>query len=351
MPTYRGHEITLFHLATHTSSLPRLPRNLWTTVTDQKNPYANYRVEDLYKFLSGYRLWRMVGSKVAYSNLGMGLLGHILALIDGASYERVVIDRICVPLGLTDTSITLSDEQQRRLAQGHDEAGEPVPKWDLPALAGAGALCSTATDMLRYLEANLGAAPEAIKPALIKCQLSRPKTTKPWGSWQDFVVAGILAGCGLALEKWWPIPPGSFSFLLSLLLPVAIASWRGGLWPGLFAGALCVAGTYGLWGSQFDWLFSSGLMGGVAWYCSRLGGQPAERVMLAWQHKRSPDGTLLLWHNGGTGGYASWCGIVRETQIGVIVLSSSAKSVDDLGELIVATLSELDEDELDGVDR
>src|SRR5262249_25109689 len=151
-------------------------------------------------------------------------------------YERAVSERICLPLEMTDTSITLSDAQQQRLAQGHNEKGEPVPKWDLPTLPGAGAFSSTTADMLRYLEANLTRTPEALKPALTRCQLLRRKTANPWGAWQDFVLAGILSGCALALERWWPIPPGSFSFLLSLLLPVAIAAWRGGVWPGLFAG-------------------------------------------------------------------------------------------------------------------
>ena len=212
MPTYRGVDITLFHLATHTSSLPRLPKNLWKTVKDDKNPYANYQVGDLYEFLSGCRLRRMVGSRVAYSNLGMGLLGHILALIDGRPYERVVIERICVPLGMTDTSISLSDDQQQRLAQGHNAAGEPAPKWDLPTLAGAGALCSTATDMLLYLEANLGSAPAAITPALIKCQLMRPRTAKPGATWQDFLVAAVLAGCGLASREVVADPAGLHQF-------------------------------------------------------------------------------------------------------------------------------------------
>src|SRR5580693_9015577 len=75
MPKWRGQEITLFHLATHTSSLPRLPRNLWKTVKDLANPYANYQVSDMYEFLSGYKLKRPIGSRVEYSNLGMGLLG------------------------------------------------------------------------------------------------------------------------------------------------------------------------------------------------------------------------------------------------------------------------------------
>ena len=39
---------------------PRLPDNLWPTVKDEKNPYANYTVEDLHRFLNEYRLRRMV---------------------------------------------------------------------------------------------------------------------------------------------------------------------------------------------------------------------------------------------------------------------------------------------------
>ena len=53
----------------------------------------------------------MVGSKVQYSNLGMGLLGHILSLIADEPSEQIVVERICKPLGMLDTSIAFSPEQ------------------------------------------------------------------------------------------------------------------------------------------------------------------------------------------------------------------------------------------------
>ena len=151
MPKWRGQEITLFHLATHTSSLPRLPGNLWKTIKDQANPYANYQVSDMYEFLSGYKLKRPIGSRVEYSNLGMGLLGHILGLVAGKSYEELVSERILRPLGMNHTSIALSPEQQGRLAPGHTSDGKVTANWDIPALAGCGALRSTAGDVLRFL--------------------------------------------------------------------------------------------------------------------------------------------------------------------------------------------------------
>jgi hypothetical protein len=158
------------------------------------------------------------------------------------------------------------------------------------------------------------------------------------------VLAGLLAGCGLAVEKWWPVPPGSMAFLLSQIAPVAIAALRGGLWPGILAAALSVGGASVLWGKSFRWDVALAVSGLVAWACSRMANVPARRVMLAWQHTRLADGTLLLWHNGGTGGYASWCGIVREQQIGVVVLSNSANSVDALGDQILASVIELETD-------
>ena len=54
---------------------------------DASNPYADYTVEQLYSFLSGHELRRAVGSEFEYSNLGVGLLGHVLARVgalDGA---------------------------------------------------------------------------------------------------------------------------------------------------------------------------------------------------------------------------------------------------------------------------
>lgn len=153
VPTRKGKQITLLDLATQFSGLPRLPDNL--TPKDPANPYADYKVDQLYAFLSGYELTRDIGERFEYSNLGLGLLGHALALRAGKSYEQLLRERILEPLDMKDTRIALSRSMERRLAQGHDDAGVKTGNWDLPTLAGAGALRSTAGDMLKFLAANL----------------------------------------------------------------------------------------------------------------------------------------------------------------------------------------------------
>jgi len=152
-PTRGGQSITMAQLSSHTSALARLPDNM--IPADPTNPYADYTVAQMYEFLSEYELTRDIGSQYEYSNLGAGLLGHLLALQAGMSYEELLHERIAKPLGMDDTFITLTPETRSRMAKGHSGTA-PVPYWDIPTLAGAGAIRSTAHDMLIYLAANSG---------------------------------------------------------------------------------------------------------------------------------------------------------------------------------------------------
>ncbi len=177
VPERDGRLITLQDLATHSSGLPRLPTNL--TPKDPANPYADYSVEQLYEFLPTYELTRDIGSKYEYSNLGGGLLGHVLARGAGMDYEALVRSRICEPLGMKSTRITLSPETKTRLATGHNAELAPVPNWDLPTLAGAGALRSSANDMLAFLAANLGYTESPLTPAMAAMLKVRLPTGHP----------------------------------------------------------------------------------------------------------------------------------------------------------------------------
>ena len=176
MPAHGGKEITLRHLATHTSGLPAIPDNLDPRRAD--NPYADYTVEQLYAFLSSYPLAREPGATYEYSNLGAGLLGHVVALIHKSTFEAVLTSRIAKPLGMASTRITLSAADRARFAEPHDASGAAVPAWDLPVLAGAGAIRSTVNDLLRFLRYNLGldASPLA---AAMKLQRERRHDAPP----------------------------------------------------------------------------------------------------------------------------------------------------------------------------
>jgi serine-type D-Ala-D-Ala carboxypeptidase/endopeptidase len=118
VPERQGRQITLIDLATHTSGLPRMPENFHPK--DPNNPYADYSLDALYSFLSSHELRRDIGIKYVYSNLGFGLLGLGLAQRAGVDYEQLVVKRICDPLGMSSTRITLSDALRERFAAGHN---------------------------------------------------------------------------------------------------------------------------------------------------------------------------------------------------------------------------------------
>ena len=153
VPARNGRPITLAHLSMHTSGLPRGPTNAGPE--SGPNPYAEYTVAQMYEFLSSYALPRDPGAEREYSNLGVGLLGHALSLAAGKPYEQLEQERILLPLGLQHTGITITPWMREHLALGHASGGGIVPNWNSPALVAAGAMRSTANDMLEFLWANI----------------------------------------------------------------------------------------------------------------------------------------------------------------------------------------------------
>jgi CubicO group peptidase (beta-lactamase class C family) len=170
VPDFNGQAVKLIDLATHTSGLPVIPDNL--APADENNPYADYTIDQMYEALERTSLRRKPGEQYEYSNLGPGLLGHILSLVSGMSYGELVAARITDELGMPDTRVTLTPEQQNRLATGYRD-GEAFPLWDNPTLAGAGALRSTAHDMLTFLAANLGLQESRLLEAMQVTHLPR----------------------------------------------------------------------------------------------------------------------------------------------------------------------------------
>lgn len=168
----RGRKITLLDLATHTSGLPREANG------------------DLYEGLSRCRLEHKPGGKPSYSNFGLSLLGRAIELKAGTNYETLLRERICDVLKMDSTCITPSAEQRLRLARSHNQenrlAGDLADY--LASAPGAGAIRSTAKDMLQYLAANIGLEESPLTPLMARTH--RVQVRRAFG------------GADLALP-WW----------------------------------------------------------------------------------------------------------------------------------------------------
>lgn len=156
------HPVKLSHLATHSSGFHAMPilkivRNLFEKKV--RDVYCKYTLEEAISFLRSVPAHK-TGKKFLYSNEGMGVLGQLLAQTLETDYETAVMDRICSPLDMPDTRITLSDEQRTRLVPGHGRNGKPRPELNLRDFPGAGALRSTVNDQLTFMSAHLGLHPD-----------------------------------------------------------------------------------------------------------------------------------------------------------------------------------------------
>lgn len=167
LPTRDGKEITLRQLAIHTSGLPANPSNLGLT-------WADYSTDELYAFLSGYKLRHDPGERYKYSNLGSSLLGHAIGLKAGTNYEFLVRNRICQALKMDSTRIT------------PDETRSPI-------FYPQGGFSSTANDLLKYVSAQIGLTPTSLAPLIEKSHEIQAQSgipTQNLGSW--FVVSDPL---------------------------------------------------------------------------------------------------------------------------------------------------------------
>lgn len=207
--------VLLWHLATHTSGLPRLPD---MTGADLADPYAHFTAERLFDAASRVKLRRAPGSTYEYSNLGVGLLGALMVRKAGAeSFDALLRERITGPLAMADTVVELDDKGRERFAAPHDADGGSCRAWRLAALAGAGGIRSTMDDMLRFGAAQFASGDSELDRAM---GLAREKRHDGKG--------GIALGLGWhiardAETRWHNGQTGGFHAWLGVHRPSRVA--------------------------------------------------------------------------------------------------------------------------------
>ncbi len=172
---------TLQHLATHLSGFPSLPNSFIAKMTDETNPYKDLVDSDIYDYLKSCEGKQPEGT-FEYSNFGMGLLGHLLGIKTGQSYEQLVKARLLNPLQMTSTFVTIDSLNRQKIIQGYDEQGSKAPIWTDHVLTGAGSFLSNAEDMIKFIKANLNENESIISKSLLKTHLQQlnKKTALGW---------------------------------------------------------------------------------------------------------------------------------------------------------------------------
>jgi len=170
---FEGHPIQLQYLTNHRSGLPFLLPDKPELMPDFKGSamswsqrvakaWSSYSREDFYRDLSRVKLAAIPNTRSSYSNAAPQLLGYIMEAVYGKSFERLVREKITGPLGMPDTTLSLSPGQANRLAQGYDEGGHVIPP-PPDFYGGSGAIKSTAADMMKFLQWQIAEKSQSVK--------------------------------------------------------------------------------------------------------------------------------------------------------------------------------------------
>jgi CubicO group peptidase (beta-lactamase class C family) len=179
MPIRDKIAVTLKDLAMHVSGLPPHPPSIVARGV-APDPFAGYGENELYSDLLRTELIAAPGTQIIYSPYGAGLLGFVLGRKIGPGYAKALEARVLRPLGLTDTFASVPAALAARRAPGTtDDLASAVP-WTFDALAGAGAVVSSARDQLRLLDAELDAVDGSTQPLRRAMKLTQePQVDRP----------------------------------------------------------------------------------------------------------------------------------------------------------------------------
>jgi CubicO group peptidase (beta-lactamase class C family) len=161
-PTRDSQEITLRHLVTHSSGLPRDPK--WDPDQAGVSPTEG----DVLSDAASRTLAFAPGTEDAYSNLGVALAGVVVHRASGVPYQTFVSTRLLAPLGMTSTVWDDANVPPGRLALGHRRTGDKLVasprQWKLGALSPSGGLYSTVEDLAKLAAFELSAWPPRDAP-------------------------------------------------------------------------------------------------------------------------------------------------------------------------------------------
>lgn len=365
LPTDGKSQITYRSLANHRSSLPRLPDDLITTA-DMENPYAHYDQEMLYACLNRMKSVKPIGLRTTYSNLGVGLLGHVLGKLAKSDYRTALNERVLSPLEMHHTTTESSDKLTTELATPHKSKDKPTKHWDFTEVTvAAGGVRSSLSDMFKFLRANvyLNESGMADELAMMRQPSNLPKCRSSRQWWNllsvPILYVAVLAVFKIYMSGWaWltQIGPAGFSSFLLMLLPTVGASYGWGRIPGAVTLCLMTLLTWWLWRDYiadedrlgrylaivntsvfFIWgVIVAGLYPGSNRFVELLRGDGR----LAWQGSKL-GAHPMLWHNGMVGGSASFLGIVPDLEIGVVVLTNTARPVGAIGVKILREMKKV----------
>jgi D-alanyl-D-alanine carboxypeptidase len=150
-----GDKITVYHLLSHTSGIP----NWWEgeMPSDEPKDFPMCKTPHLYLQKMKNTSFFEAGTKHAYSNSGYVLLGEIIEIVSGMTYEKYLQTYIFSKAGMTNTMVENEENKNTNWVKGYKQNSPTDTVFSAPDVYAmpfaAGALRSNPADLLRFMNA------------------------------------------------------------------------------------------------------------------------------------------------------------------------------------------------------
>jgi CubicO group peptidase (beta-lactamase class C family) len=171
--------ITIRHLLSHTSGLPRESAAAWYW-----NDLAFPSRDEMVAALAKQETVFPAETKFKYSNLALAIAGEVVATVSGEPWDRYLAKHVLAPLGMNAT-VPLPGRETPGLAVGYGTRRPGRPRAvsgfvDLKALAPCGDMASSVEDMLRWLTFQMTDGANAVlKPSSVR-EMHRVQWLRSW---------------------------------------------------------------------------------------------------------------------------------------------------------------------------
>ncbi|GIM89030.1 serine hydrolase domain-containing protein [Paractinoplanes toevensis] len=184
-------DATIRRLLSHTAGLQReAPGDIWDTLLPPSSAEMLAQLDRAERVLPH-------ALRFHYSNLGLAVLGHLVARLHGTTWEKLLADRILDPLGLAATTVQPPAQAAvGYIVDAYSDAARPEPYLDAGGVAPAAQLWSTAADMATW--GAFLASPETVDPdgavlaATTLDEMRWPHTTRDESLWASGFGLGLM---------------------------------------------------------------------------------------------------------------------------------------------------------------
>lgn len=244
--------MVLCDLATHSAGFPE---ELGLNIFNSKNPYAQYDLEKLNKYIASLPPNQAFGYQYNHSMIGIALLSEALTHKTKKDFNTLLNEEILTPLNMSNTFTSPNAEQSKLFLTGHNSKGNVVIHRDYNVFTPAAGIRSNMPDMLRFLNANLSNKTTDLNVALSETHISK--------IYADPADGRFMVGWG------WVIMPVS-----------------------------------------------------------------------------DKDKRQIIWQNSEKGGFSTYIGFIKDSQTGIVIMSNTANSVNEIGMNILKHFANIDKKEI-----